>query len=191
MASASPRRHELLRSVGLRFDVRPADVDETPQPGEAPIDYVERVARDKAGTIVGQLGDIDRFVVLAADTTVDLDGRILGKPIDDTDARSILGSLSGRSHRVHTAVICRSKSGTGAVTVTTEVTFACLTDADLDWYLALGEHVDKAGAYGMQSAGAALVQRIDGSPSNVIGLPVHETMQLLRDSGLAAMRPLT
>jgi len=166
--------------------VRPADVDETERPGESPIDYVERIARSKALAVVGRLGmgATGAIVVLAADTTVDVDGEILAKPADDEDARRMLRLLSGRTHQVHTSVVGWRISGLHAATVTTDVTFAELDERDIDWYVSVGEHLDKAGAYGMQSAGGALVARIDGSPSNVIGLPLVETIGVLRACGV-------
>jgi septum formation protein len=139
--------------------------------------------------IVGRMatagtGDV---VVLAADTTVDVDGTVLAKPVDDADARRMLRLLSGRTHQVHTAVVGWRISGVHTATVTTDVTFARLTERGIDWYLSMGEHLDKAGGYGMQSAGAALVQRIDGSPSNVIGLPLAETIGVLRACGVGVV----
>ena len=125
--------------------------------------------------------------VLAADTTIDLDGTILAKPADDADARHMLERLSGRTHQVHTAVFGRTADGEHAVTVTTDVTFARLSDDGIDWYLSVGEHRDKAGAYAMQGAGGALVHRIDGSPSNVIGLPLAETIDVLRACGVGVV----
>lgn len=189
LASASPRRQELLRSLGLVFTVEPADVDETELPGEAALPYVERVARVKADEIASRRDDLDGVVVLAADTTVDVDGAILAKPVDDDDARRMLRLLAGRTHQVHTAVVCRHTGGVGAVTVTTGVTFAALDDAAIDWYLGLGEHRDKAGAYGMQGAAGAFVTALAGSPSNVIGLPLAQTVALLRACGLPAAAP--
>ncbi|HEY5664778.1 MAG TPA: Maf family protein [Ilumatobacter sp.] len=185
LASASPRRQELLRSIGLRFAVEPSDADETEHPGESPRDYVGRVAQAKAGAVADRLGRAAGLVVLAADTTVDLDGQIMAKPVDDADARRMLGLLSGRTHQVHTAVCAWCSTGLHAVTVTTDVTFVALTAATIEWYLSMGEHLDKAGAYGMQTAGGALVRHIAGSPSNVIGLPVVETVALLAACGVA------
>lgn len=180
LASASPRRQELLRGLGVEFTVVPADVDERELPGEPPIAYVERVARHKAAAVVAALGtDAGNALVLAADTTVDVDGEILAKPVDDDDARRMLRLMSGRTHQVHTAVVLSGQGQVRAVTVTTDVTFVPLGDDVIDWYLAIGEHRDKAGAYGMQGAGGVLVARIDGSPSNVIGLPLAETWRLL------------
>lgn len=184
LASQSPRRHELLRSIGLPCRVEVADVDEDWHDGEDPIAYVERVARSKAETVADRIGRPASTVILAADTTVDVDGRILAKPDDDDDARRMLRLLSGRTHQVHTAVFCWAAGGAHVDTVTTDVTFVRLTDDLVEWYLSVGEHRDKAGAYGMQGAAGALVARIDGSPSNVIGLPLAQTVVLLRRCGL-------
>jgi septum formation protein len=185
LASASPRRSELLRSVGLDFDVMPADIDESVRPGEAPSDYVARLSREKAAA-VGERLDGAAVVVVAADTTVDVDGRILEKPLDDGDARRMLQLLSGRTHLVHTGVTTLSfgvgSGRTGSamtVVVETAVRFVELTDRAIDWYLSTGEHVGKAGAYGIQGAAAALVDRVDGSVTNVIGLPLAETVVML------------
>ena len=167
--------------------MRAADVDESEHPGESPIDYVGRVARSKALAVAERLDRADDVVVLAADTTVDLDGVIMAKPVDDDDARRMLRSLSGRTHQVHTAVCGWSAGAVHVVTVTTAVTFARLSEQGIEWYLSMGEHLDKAGAYGMQTAGGALVRRIDGSPSNVIGLPLVETIGVLRACGVAVV----
>lgn len=183
LASQSPRRHALLRSIGVPFRIEVADVDEVWHDDEDPIAYVERVAQSKAETIVERLRQPAGTVILAADTTVDVDGENLAKPVDDDDARRMLRALSRRTHQVHTAVFCWSASGVHATTVTTDVTFVRLTDELIDWYVATEEHRDKAGAYGMQGAAGALVARIDGSPSNVIGLPLAQTVGVLRLCG--------
>jgi septum formation protein len=187
LASASPRRSELLRSVGLDFDVMPADIDESVRPGEAPSDYVARLSREKAAAVGERLDGA--VVVVAADTTVDVDGRILEKPRDDGDARQMLRLLSGRTHLVHTGVTTLSfglgSARTGSamtVVVETAVRFVELTDRTIDWYLSTGEHAGKAGAYGIQGAAAALVERVDGSVTNVIGLPLAETLAMLGSS---------
>lgn len=183
LASASPRRSELLGSVGLEFDVIPADIDETVADGESPVEYVGRLSREKAARVVDLIAD--GSVVIAADTTVDVDGQILEKPAGDDDARRMLRLLSGRTHLVHTGV---TVSGSGrdmsegpsrTIVVETAVSFVELTESDIDWYLATSEHVGKAGAYGIQGAAGALVERIDGSVTNVIGLPLAETLALL------------
>lgn len=184
LSSQSPRRQELLRTIGLSFTTLPADVDESWSPGEHPVAYVERIARLKADTAAEALGRPAGTCVLAADTTVDLDGEILAKPEDDEDARRMLLALSGRTHLVHTHVVGWTADGSHATTVTTEVTFAPLGERNIGWYLSMGEHIDKAGAYAMQGAGGALVRRIVGSPSNVIGLPLAETIDVLRQCGV-------
>jgi septum formation protein len=184
LASQSPRRQELLHTIGVSFRAQPADVDEAWEPGEDPVGYVERIARLKADTVAAALGSPDDVCVLAADTTIDLDGEILAKPDDDDHARRMLRAMSGRVHRVHTHVVGWTSDVTRSATVTTDVTFVALDDGDIDWYLSFGEHRDKAGAYGLQGAAGALVERIDGSPSNVIGLPLVETIDVLRGCGL-------
>jgi septum formation protein len=185
LASGSPRRQELLRGLGLTFTVVPAEIDEGERPGELPADYVARVGYEKVMAVVDRLGRPDDVCVLGADTTVDVDGEILAKPVDDDDAQRMLARLSGRTHQVHTGVVAWRAGKVRTAAVTTDVTFASLDGAEIRWYLSLGEHRDKAGAYGMQGAGGALVERIEGSPSNVIGLPLAETVALLRACGVA------
>lgn len=188
LASASPRRADLLRSVGLDFEVIPADIDETVRPPEAPAEYVARLSQAKAAAVAALVsGD---GVVLAADTTVDVAGRILEKPVDDADARRMLRLLSGRDHLVHTAVTVSrfpvprvpgtEPSRTTTRVVQTRVSFVELTERMIDWYVSTGEHVGKAGAYGIQAAAGAFVERVEGSVTNVIGLPLAETLAMLR-----------
>jgi septum formation protein len=178
LASQSPRRRELLAQLGLALDVRPAHADETPRPGEAPRAYVERLAREKARAVAGA-------VVLGADTTVAVDGRILGKPDDAADAARMLRALSGRAHEVVTGVCVRAAGREEAVTVATEVLFAPLDEARIAWYVATGEPLDKAGAYAVQGAGGLFVREVRGSVSNVVGLPLAETLELLARAGAA------
>lgn len=178
LASRSPRRLELLRTVGLDPHVDAPDVDEAVIPGESPADYVVRVARAKCAVVAGRHDA--GTVVLAADTTVALGAEILGKPADRTEATAMLTRLSGCTHQVHTAVAVCSGGFTLTELVTTDVTFGELGADEIAWYVGLGESFDKAGAYGVQSAGGALVERIDGSPSNVVGLPLRETLALIR-----------
>lgn len=184
LASASPRRAELLRSVGLDFDIVPADIDESLRPGESPSTYVARLSAEKARVVAGQVGP--DVLVVAADTTVDVDGQILEKPLDEADACRMLGLLSGRTHFVHTGVTVVSPGpGSGVprvatIVVETAVEFVELTPATLEWYVGTGEPFDKAGAYAIQGAGGALVRRVDGSVTNVIGLPLAETLELVR-----------
>lgn len=183
LASASPRRRELLADLGLAFVVRPADIDESVQPGESGPVYVERLARAKALAVA----DTDELV-LAADTTVDLDGDLLGKPVDADDARSLMRRLSDSTHHVHTGVAAVIVSDDGprvaSTVVTTAVTFAPVPDEWIDWYIDTGEPFDKAGGYGMQGAAAIFVHRIDGSPSNVIGLPLDAVASLVAQLGV-------
>jgi septum formation protein len=187
LASASPRRRELLARLGLDPLIRPADIDETPRPGEDPHDLVVRLASAKAATSLAR-GDAEE-VVLAADTEVVLDGQVLGKPRDRDDAARMLRRLAGRSHEVVTGVAVRRGGTARATRVTTEVRFRPVSDAEIAWYVATGEPDGKAGAYGLQGAGAALVERIHGSDTNVIGLPLAETITLLRQVGMDPLAP--
>ncbi|HQZ36432.1 MAG TPA: Maf family protein [Ilumatobacteraceae bacterium] len=177
LASASPRRHELLTQLGVQFTVAHPDIDETPCAREAPVAYVRRLAVEKAHTVAAAAGSL----VIAADTTVDLGGDILGKPDDDDEARSMLRRLSGRTHRVHTGIALRLGDRTVAETVTSLVTFSPLTDEMIEWYVASGEPAGKAGAYAIQGAGGVFVERVRGSVSNIIGLPLHTLLRLSTD----------
>ena len=167
--------------MGLVFEVMPADIDESTCPGEVPSEYVARLSHEKAEAIANRLDG--RAVIVAADTTVDVDGQILEKPVDDDDARRILRLLSGRIHLVHTGVTVSSSEldllASTTQVVETGVQFVELTEHAIDWYLSTGEHLGKAGAYGIQGAAGAFVERIDGSVTNVIGLPLAETIVLL------------
>jgi nucleoside triphosphate pyrophosphatase len=174
LASASPRRHELLSQIGVQFEVRAPDIDESPIEGEDPVSYVHRLAIRKAAAISATPDEL----VIAADTTVDLDSVIMGKPDDDHHARSMLRCLSGQTHRVHTGVAVRIGARELADVCTTLVTFVPLDEATIDWYLATGEPLGKAGSYALQGAGAAVVSVVDGSVSNVIGLPLHLVVDL-------------
>lgn len=183
LASASPRRQELLADLGLSFAVRPADIDESVLPGERGTDYVLRLAREKAAAVAGP-GEL----VIAADTTVDLNGELLGKPVDEADARNLMRKLSDSVHHVHTGVCALLLHTDGSrreesTVVTTSVTFASVPDAWIDWYIATGEPFDKAGGYGMQGSAAIFVHRIDGSPTNVIGLPLDAVASLVAELG--------
>jgi len=179
LGSASPRRAELLRAAGIEFDVRHAGVDETVHPGEVADAYVRRVAEAKARAVA--LHERERLV-LAADTTVVIDGAMLGKPADDADAKRMLCLLSARTHEVLTAVaVCRAGMAGPLVEVErTEVEFAPLTEFEVDWYVATGEPRDKAGAYAIQGYASRFVTRVDGSYSNVVGLPIALVYQMLK-----------
>ena len=184
LASSSPRRLEILGRLTSAFVVAPADIDETPRPTESPIDYVVRLAREKAAEVKAR-----NSVVIGADTTVVLDGEILGKPTDRDDAAATLRRLSGRSHEVVTGVaICvTGDDGTSTSTVgheLTEVIVANLSDARIEWYLATGEADDKAGSYGLQGAGGLFADHVRGSVSNVIGLPLSLLDQLCHTAGV-------
>jgi septum formation protein len=186
LASGSPRRAELLARLGLDPVVRPTDVDETPRCGERADDLVVRLATAKAAASAA-LGDGHDEVVLAADTVVTLDDEVLGKPRDRDDAAAMLRRLSGRTHDVVTGIAVVRGPVSAVTRVTTAVTFRQLDDAAVSWYLATGEPDDKAGGYGLQGAGAVLVSRVDGSDTNVIGLPLAESVELLRDIGFDAL----
>lgn len=177
LASRSPRRIELIAQLGITPEVVPADIDETPQSGEQPAEYVQRLASSKARTVQQRLAT-DAFV-LGADTTVDLDGTIFGQPVDEADARRMLKALSTRTHRVHTGVAVVGPTTAQVLVVTSLVTFEPVTDALLDWYIGTGEWKGKAGSYAIQGLGGTLVQSTRGSMSNIIGLPLRETAQLL------------
>jgi septum formation protein len=179
LASASPRRAELLTAAGFEFDVRPADVDEMPLPGESSQDYALRVARDKA-RVIGQRCRDSGGVVLGADTVVVVGNEILGKPKDSDDARRMLQLLSGTAHDVLTAVVIRTQSDERSEVVTTRVWFQALSDSEITWYVDSGEPEGKAGAYAIQGRAARFIERIDGSWSNVVGLPVATVYRLMR-----------
>lgn len=180
LASRSPRRLQLLAQLGVAVTVSPADIDETVGPGESPRDYVQRIAREKV-SVIEPLQDTP---ILGADTAVVLDDSILGKPQDPASAQRILQHLSGRTHSVFTAVALRSPRVIREVCVETRVTFRTLTPAECACYLASDEPWDKAGGYAIQGLGGAFVRRIDGSYSNVVGLPLCETLALLREAGI-------
>jgi septum formation protein len=181
LASGSPRRRELLSQLGLVFDVEAADVDESVRSGERPAAYVERLAREKAGTIQARRPGA---VVLAADTSVVVDDDILGKPGRDAEAgASMLRRLSGRTHQVMTGVAVAGAEARSLV-VTSDVVFRPLTEAEIAWYVSTGEGADKAGGYGSQARAGAFIREIRGSATSVIGLPLAEAVQLLEQAGV-------
>ena len=180
LASASPRRARLLREAGYDFDVVPAALDESRLDGEAPNDYVTRLAGAKAAAVAPRFPD---RVVIGADTVVVIDGAVLGKPADDAAAVGMLGRLSGHGHDVLTGVALHlGARALGGVEVT-RVTFAALDDARIRWYVETGETGDKAGAYAVQGIGSRFVERIEGSYTNVVGLPIPLVDRLLRQFG--------
>jgi septum formation protein len=179
LASASPRRADLLRMLGLRFTTAPVGIDETPLPGEAPAAVAARLARGKALAV----GFPERpSVVVAADTIVVAGGRILGKPRDAREAEEFVGSLAGRTHEVITAVAVRAcpEDDLAVETAVSRVSFAPMSAAEIAWYAATGEGMDKAGAYALQGIGALFVTSIEGSYTNVIGLPLERLYPHLR-----------
>jgi len=176
LASRSPRRSELLNAAGISFEVLAADIDETPHPNEAPDAYVERLAIEKARAVAAMRPGAR---VLGADTTVTIDGEILGKPVDEADAMRMLRLLSGRPHEVHTGVALVSAGGVRSAVDTTRVWFSSMTDEDISWYVATGEPIDRAGAYAIQGFASRFIPRIEGSYSNVVGLPVALVSSIL------------
>ena len=189
LASRSPRRAELLQQIGIQFVVLPSDIDETPHLDELSNNYVLRLAAEKAQTcydcLIAQSMAI--YPVLAADTTVSIDGKIIGKPQDDDDAFQMLSAISGRWHEVHTGIAVATSEGVKVAISTTNVEMAKLSNEMILAYVASGEPRDKAGAYGIQGLAGALVKRIEGSYSGVMGLPIYETALLLRQAGISIL----
>jgi septum formation protein len=194
LASKSPRRRELLRQIGVDFELlmlrndgpRGPDVSENVNPGEEPLAYVGRVAQEKADFAwdIIQKRRLILRPILAADTTVTIDGEILGKPANVREATEMLQKLSGRTHQVLTSVAVHSLDFSGHITQVSDVRFGKLSDADIKAYCATTEPYDKAGGYGIQGLAALFVEHIEGSHSGIMGLPLYETAQLLRQAGL-------
>ncbi|MCG7199057.1 Maf-like protein [Marinobacter pelagius] len=180
LASASPRRAELLKQIGLYFTTRPADVDETPEPAESAEAYVERLAREKALAVAAEHPDA---LVIGSDTSVVLEGEILGKPLNKTDACATLARLSGGVHQVMTAVALAHRGECRSCLVVTEVEFRQLGGDEINAYVGSGEPMDKAGSYGIQGLGGIFVKELRGSYSAVVGLPLQETAELLAAAG--------
>ena len=181
LASGSPRRRELLERLGLEFDSVAPDVDEARLPDEAPAAYVERVARSKAATVAG-----DALIVVAADTTVVHEGRVMGKPGHPEEARAMLRRIQGDVHEVFTGLAIGSWDGgpeIRSVVEVAEVTMLPMTDEEIAWYVDTGEPLDKAGAYALQGLGGMFVSSVVGSPFTVIGLPIHLLSRLVSASG--------
>jgi septum formation protein len=181
LASASPRRRELLTLVGITHQVVPADVDESVRVGEDPVAYVERLAREKADAVAVGRGDA---IIIAADTTVVLDGEILGKPEDPADAERMVGLLAGRTHEVLTGIAVRRGAVLASGVERVAVTMRPLTHAEISAYVATGEPMDKAGAYGIQGYGATIVSRVDGDYFSVMGLGLTRLVRLLAEVGV-------
>ncbi|MEM8925939.1 MAG: Maf family protein [Actinomycetota bacterium] len=184
LASASPRRRELLATVGLRFDVLPVDIDETPESGESPSALVERLARTKATEGLTRCGDAT-CVAIGADTVVALDDEVFGKPESAAEARTMLSRLSGRSHDVYSGVAVATQEGVDSQVERTLVHFRPLSAAEIDCYVATGEPMDKAGAYGIQGRAGIFVDRLEGSYHNVVGLPLHVVDDLCWRAGVS------
>ncbi len=183
LASASPRRRELLTQIGLAHTVSPADIDERRHADEDPVAYVRRLAIEKAQAVHGRNpGE----TVLAADTTVVLDGEVLNKPASPAEAEFMLRSVAGRTHQVHTGIAVTDSAGIHAHVETTIVTFSEILEGDLQTYLRTGDSLDKAGAYGIQGYAARWISRIEGDFFNVMGLPLAATLRLLREAELRA-----
>jgi septum formation protein len=181
LASASPRRQELLRNAGIRFEIQPADIAEDPLPGEGGRDCAERLAREKAIVVAGQR---PHDIVLGADTVVVVDGQLLGKPSDAADAGRMLRLLSGREHQVITGVCSVVNAQPTVSSETTFVTVSEITDQEIAEYVASGEPMDKAGAYAIQGLASRWIPRIEGDYSNVVGLPVALVWRMLRQAGV-------
>jgi septum formation protein len=192
LASRSPRRQEILSQLGLRFAVLAADIDESVLADEKAEHYVLRLAEQKALAVYAKLPHLEadsqqKLPVLAADTTVCVDGQILGKPADDKDALAILSSLAGGWHEVHTALALATEQGVRLALSSSRVQFAAVSTAELQAYIATGEPHDKAGAYGIQGLASIFIQRIEGSYSGIMGLPIFETTQLLKQAGIQVL----
>lgn len=178
LASSSPRRKELLSQIGVQFTIDVADINETPHENETPVMYVERMALEKARTVAERHPD---NVVLGSDTSVIFNDHILGKPLNTAEAMAMLKSLSGQTHYVLSAVALVCGQQERVVSVSTQVKFRVLSDEEITAYVNTGEPADKAGSYGIQGLGAILVAGIEGSYSNVVGLPLTETAALLNE----------
>jgi septum formation protein len=193
LGSASPRRRDILAGLGIPLRVAPANVPETELPNESPVAYVERVVLEKLAGAAGLLAEATASALLVADTIVVLDGEVLGKPSDVRDAERLLGRLAGRTHRVFTRyVVARAAAPlepVAARTVESSVTLRAASSAELEGYARTGEGLDKAGAYAIQGVGAFLVARIEGSYTNVVGLPACEVVLDLLETGLLERFP--
>ncbi|HEY0232008.1 MAG TPA: Maf family protein [Dokdonella sp.] len=184
LASQSPRRRELLRQLGVDFDVLDVEVAEQQLPGESAADYVSRVAREKAGAGLLQVAAVPGALVIGADTEVVLEEEVFGKPADAAAAQAMLRRLSGRAHRVLSTLWCINAAREECACSDSQVEFAELSETDIAHYVATGEPFGKAGAYAIQGRAAAFVRRLEGSYSGVMGLPLHETANLLRMFGV-------
>tara|TARA_R110002096_G_scaffold46938_1_gene125462 strand:+ start:186 stop:755 length:570 start_codon:yes stop_codon:yes gene_type:complete len=185
LASASPRRAELLQQIGLNFKVSPSDIDESVHTNESVVDYVQRMALSKA--TVARQQNVPQDIIIAADTTVSIDSVILGKPEDETHCLEMLARLSGRTHMVHTAVVVSHLDYVGKALSSSEVLFRTIEASEAKNYWLTGEPKDKAGSYAIQGKGAVFVSKLSGSYSGVVGLPLYELTQLLRDTDVSIL----
>ncbi len=179
LASSSPRRAELLQAAGIEFTIRIPDVDETRLPEESPRNYALRLSREKATTVAE--GD---ELVLGADTIVIINNEIAGKPVDLDDARRMLGALSGRRHEVLTGVTLLRGDRALSGVESTRVTFSHMNESEIEWYVSTGEPMDKAGAYGIQGYASRYIERIEGSYTNVVGLPLNLIYRMAKRLGI-------
>ena len=184
LASGSPRRREMLVAQGLAFEVRVADIDETPRAGEAADRYVRRLAEDKAAAVANTLDETHGALVIAADTIVELDGELLGKPASASDARRMVAALAGRAHRVCTGVAIWTANRTNAGVEASTVRFGPMNHDEVAWYVETGEPMDKAGGYAVQGLAAPFIEGIDGCYHNIKGLPLSRLRRLLAEAGV-------
>ena len=191
LASASPRRRAILEQLGITHSVLPQDIDEERLPGEAPDDFVCRLAIAKAEAALASLNENAEGACLGSDTTVVCNGEIFEKPVDEADAMRILTALSGKTHQVITAVALATNESTHIRQSVSQVTFRELSEAEISTYWTSGEPADKAGAYGIQGLGAVFVSEIKGSYSSIMGLPVMETLLLLKEVGITTINILS
>ena len=191
LASSSPRRRAILEQLGITHSVLPQDIDEQRLPGEAPGDFVCRLAIAKAEAALASLKENEEVACLGSDTTVVCNGEIFEKPVDEADALRILTALSGQTHQVMTAVALATRETTQFRQSVSEVTFRELSEAEIRTYWSSGEPADKAGAYGIQGLGAVFVREIKGSYSSIMGLPVMETLLLLKEVGITTINILS
>ena len=189
LASASPRRRELLAQIGIEAKVQSVDIDETQKNGESVMDFVERLALEKAQCGFDTIDNEEELPVLGSDTIVEIDGEVLGKPENSQHAKTMLQQLSGQKHTVHTSVAIVTKDKTVLDTNSSQVYFKALDDDEIDSYIATGESDDKAGAYAIQGIAAQFVEKLNGSFSGVMGLPLYETVRLLKQCGVTVLRP--
>jgi septum formation protein len=185
LASASPRRAELLQQIGLNFEVSPSDIDESVHANEPVVDYVQRMAASKAA--VARQQHLPQDIIIAADTAVAIDNAILGKPEDEAHCLEMLASLSGRIHMVHTAVVVSQLDYVGKALSSSEVSFRQIDEVEAKNYWLTGEPKDKAGSYAIQGKGAVFISKITGSYSGIVGLPLYELTQLLRDTDVSKL----